>query len=99
MLFDNNTVTAERLLLINDVPNCDQVDVHKKCATSSVDKDTQLWFSFIQKLGLSSFGIWDLFDGGLGDANEYGDAFNDGQNLTRKGLLHSQYISQLWQQQ
>ena len=37
----------------------------------------------------STWGVWDLFDGGSGDTNSYGDAKNDGSGLTAKGKLHA----------
>ena len=72
-----------------DVPNCDDPAAKKKCSTGSLAGDTAAWFGTLARLGLNgTWGVWDFVDGGLGDANQYGDARNDGAGLSPKGLLH-----------
>eukprot|EP00912_Choanoflagellata_sp_UC4_P002059 UC4_evm1s1315 len=93
MLIEDGVVTGESLLLLNDIPNCD-IDNTTKCSTGSLINDTALWFSWIERLGVKSWGYWDLFDGGIGDPNGYGDGLNDGSGLTQKGKLHAKYGSQ-----
>ena len=81
--------STSTLLLLNDVPNCDDASQPKRCSTGSVDGDTAAWFADLDALGVGdTWGVWDLCDGGVGDQNSYGDITNDGSALTRKGALH-----------
>ena len=81
--------STSTLLLLNDVPNCDDASQPKRCSTGSVEGDTAAWFADLDALGLGdTWGVWDLCDGGGGDINSYGDITNDGSALTRKGALH-----------
>ena len=78
-----------RLLLLNDVPNCD-LDPRHPCSTGSVESDTATWFKWLDALQLSqTWGVWDFIDAGLNDVNDYGDVTADGKNLTTKGRLHA----------
>mmetsp|Transcript_7051 Transcript_7051/g.20837 ORF Transcript_7051/g.20837 Transcript_7051/m.20837 type:complete len:175 (+) Transcript_7051:2-526(+) len=79
--------TASTLQMLCDVPNCDLSA--RPCSTGNVDSDNDYWFRTINALGLSSWGVWDLIDGGVGDPNEYGDVLNNGSGLTRKGQIHA----------
>ena len=81
--------TTSTLLLLNDVPNCDDASQPKRCSTGSVENDTAAWFADLDALGVgNTWGVWDFCDGGIGDFNSYGDVTNDGTALTRKGTLH-----------
>jgi hypothetical protein len=83
------------VLLLNDVPNCD-LDQAKKCSTGSLQSDDEDWFNILGRLGLNrTWGVWDFADGGVGDANDYGDAKNDGSGLTTKGKLHAARAAQI----
>lgn len=92
-LLSDGTAAADTLLLLNDVPNCD-LDPAKKCSTGSVASDTAAWFAWLDELELTSWGVWDLFDGGMGDENDYGDGLDDGTGLTSKGRLHRMHGGQ-----
>ena len=89
----NNTFGTSNTLLLNDVPNCDLYPSTKPCSTGSLTNDDSVWFSWLQQMGLNgTWGVWDSFDGGLYDANYYGDCLNNGTGLTAKGALHRQAV-------
>lgn len=92
LLIDQESVNASEIMLLCDVPNCDDPGSERKCATGSVRGDTEAWFADLVKIGVNgTWGVWDFVDGGLEDGhNNYGDALNDGSGLTAKGKLHSQ---------
>ena len=81
--------TTSTLLMLNDVPNCDDLSQPKRCSTGSLAGDTSAWFGVLDALNLGdTWGVWDLIDGGAGEANSYGDVQNNGTGLTPKGALH-----------
>ena len=81
--------STSTLLMLNDVPNCDDASQPKRCSTGSLKGDTSAWFDDLDALGLGdTWGVWDLIDGGVGEENSYGDVQNDGTALTPKGALH-----------
>ena len=88
-------IDASSLLLINDVPNCDEHGSTHPCSSAKTDvrADDQQWFAALAAIGgprgggQMGWAVWDWNDGA--DANNYyGDARADGLNLTLKGELH-----------
>ena len=103
-LLATGAVTTSTLLLLNDVPNCDDPTQPQRCSTGSLTTDDSQWFDWLEQAGLqNTWGIWDLIDGGCDgqghcDMNSYGDLTNDGHNLTNKGQLHRTQALKPWRQ-
>lgn len=96
-LYDEGVTSADRLLLLQDLRNCDQPGV-PACVMGSVQADVDAWFDALRQLGLCSsdgsdgsaaqrtFGVWAFAD--VPPRNEFGDALANGTGLTAKGAAN-----------
>ena len=92
-LFDNGYFTRNQVMLINDIPNCDDSSVSALgggflCATgdhasiAAVDSDNAQWFSWLRGAGVGAWSSWDYADAGSGDVNAYGAVDAAGSTMT-----------------
>ncbi len=95
-LFDNGYFNHSQVMLINDIPNCDDSSVSALgggflCATgdhasiSAVDSDNAQWFSWLRGAGVGAWSSWDFVDAGSGDVNAYGAVDSAGSTMTENG--------------
>ena len=64
-LVDEGRFTKDQILLMNDVPNCDDPAVApaNPCSTGAIATDDGTWFDWIDYLGLPSWSVWCFVDG------------------------------------
>jgi len=88
-LYRERVFTSSRVLLMQDVRNCDRPGV-APCVTGSVASDARTWFRWLDGLGLCAggptFAIW-RFEDSPASFNAFGDALNNGSGLTTKGKI------------
>jgi hypothetical protein len=81
-------VPREEVMLLADIPNCDDPAVSSKCSTGGLSTDVQKWFADLGALDMvHTWGTWDFVDGGSSQSNPYGVLCNNGTVLTPKGAL------------
>ncbi|HET6632376.1 MAG TPA: hypothetical protein VFG73_06670 [Rhodanobacteraceae bacterium] len=91
-LFDNGYFGREQVMVINDIPNCDDAAVAAlpggRCATgdgasaAAVDSDNAMWFGWLRDAGVRAWSRWDYADAGSGDVNAYGAVDAAGVTMT-----------------
>jgi hypothetical protein len=88
-LMSRGVTSPERLLLLQDIRNCDLPGV-PACVLGSVQADVATWFQWLGQLKLCAggptFGVWNFVDSP--PLNEFGDVALDARNLTAKGQLN-----------
>lgn len=94
-LLGNGYFSSSQIMLINDIPNCDNSAVASlsggACATGdhasagAVVSDNALWFSWFRGAGLSAWSRWDFDDAASTDVNAYGALNSAGTAMTVNG--------------
>jgi hypothetical protein len=64
------------------------VDRSLVVAAGALTTDINAWTTWLQKLNMTHYGIWNAVDGTQTENNYYGDLHVNGTALTQKGTLH-----------
>lgn len=103
-LLDEGRFSRDRILLMNDVPNCDDpavvaADPGLACSgwaeINSVEGNNAYWFDCFRKLRLGAWSVWafaDAFPTATGDVNAYGSVTVDGEALTHKAEVQRDFV-------
>jgi hypothetical protein len=96
----------DRILLVNDVPNCDDAavvaaDPGFDCSgwpeIRNVQGNNAYWFDCFRKSGLSAWAVWAYADAALDDINPYGSVDAAGASLTAKAIAQRGHVATAFQ--